>query len=257
MFFFQYINIKEFLIFYILKILKKFFKIELVFVRSPARLISRVIKNKKPFIIDVGAHKGESIDEFIKYFKKPTILAFEPQKELYYFCKKKYENNQNIKIFNHALSNDTKKKIFYINNRSQISGFYITKQKKYKNSFADISQKAKQTVKPITLNNFFLADNKLNNNIDILKIDAEGHDFYILLGCSQILFKIKFVIIEILCGNHFAKSTPLFKFDNYLVRNNFRLFSIIKPDNLYENINMGFNFIYINNRFDLLNQSLN
>ena len=111
MFFFQYINIKEFLIFYILKIIKKFFKIELDLIRSPARLISRVIKNKKPFIIDVGAHKGESIDEFIKYFKNATILAFEPQKELYYSAKKNIKTIRILKFLTmHYLK--IRKKIF-------------------------------------------------------------------------------------------------------------------------------------------------
>jgi FkbM family methyltransferase len=248
MFFFQYINIKEFLIFYILKIIKKFFKIELDLIRSPARLISRVIKNKKPFIIDVGAHKGESIDEFIKYFKNATILAFEPQKELYYFCKKKYQNSQNIKIFNHALSKDTQKRIFYINNRSLISGFNQTNTKKYKNSSVDISLKGLQIINPITINNFF-SKKKIKNNIDILKIDAEGHDFEVLLGSSKILFKTKVVIIEVQVGEHFKKRTPLFKFDNYFVKKNFKLFSIVRSGNLYENSNLYFDLIYINKRF--------
>ena len=72
MYHFRHINIKEFLIFKILKIIEKFLKIKLDLTRSPARLISRVIKNKKPFIVDVGAHKGESVDEFLKYFKNAT-----------------------------------------------------------------------------------------------------------------------------------------------------------------------------------------
>jgi FkbM family methyltransferase len=249
MFYFEAINLKELLIYYTCKILKRLFKIELDLIRSPARLISRVIKNKKPLIIDVGSHKGESIDEFIKYFKDPLIFGFEPQKENYIFCVKKYQDNKNIKIFNYALSKDTKKKIFYINHRSLISGFNQTMPRKYKNSSTDISLKGVEIIKPITLNNFFTKKKKIKNNIDILKIDAEGHDFEVLIGCSKILFKTKVVIIEVQVGSHFKKKTPLFKFDNYFVKKNFKLFSIIRSGNLYENSNLYFDLIYINKRF--------
>ena len=41
------------------------------------------LKNKPLNIIDIGAHKGETIDFFLNNFLINRILAFEPNEELY------------------------------------------------------------------------------------------------------------------------------------------------------------------------------
>ena len=52
-------------------------------------------------VIDIGAHKGETIDLFIKNFKINKIYAFEPNKRLFNKLEyKKNKINKNVAIYN-------------------------------------------------------------------------------------------------------------------------------------------------------------
>ena len=53
--------------------------------------------------IRYGAHKGTYTDLIINNFETKKILMFEPQDIILTFLKK-YKNNENIRIFNKALS---------------------------------------------------------------------------------------------------------------------------------------------------------
>jgi len=48
---------------------------------------------ESPIIFDVGSHRGESIDRFTTILDKPTIYAFEPEKDNYKALKQYDANN--------------------------------------------------------------------------------------------------------------------------------------------------------------------
>ena len=59
------------------------------------------LKNKPLNIIDIGAHKGETIDFFLNNFLINKILAFEPNEELYNRLRENNKYlNKNISIYN-------------------------------------------------------------------------------------------------------------------------------------------------------------
>ena len=69
-------------------------------------------------IIDVGAHKGETILNFLKNFKIKNIYSFEASSKTYKYLdtnvkkiRKKY-NKTNIEIFNTGVGNSSEQKIF-------------------------------------------------------------------------------------------------------------------------------------------------
>ena len=51
------------------------------------------LRKKALNIIDIGAHKGETIDFFLKNFNINKIISFEPNYKLYQNLKNKYLNN--------------------------------------------------------------------------------------------------------------------------------------------------------------------
>ena len=78
-------------------------------------------------IIDVGAHKGETILNFLKNFKIKNIYSFEASSKTYKYLdinvkkiRKKY-NKTNIEIFNTGVGNSSEQKIF-----NDISSLIIT-----------------------------------------------------------------------------------------------------------------------------------
>ena len=69
-------------------------------------------------LIDVGAHKGETIDSFLKNFKIKNIYSFEASKNTYTTLEikidkiRKQYNQTNIEIFNTGVGNSNEKKLF-------------------------------------------------------------------------------------------------------------------------------------------------
>ena len=81
-------------------------------------------QNQNLTIIDIGAHKGETIDFFFKYFSIDNIYAFEPNNELYNRLKqqKKY-NKKNIYIYNCGVGEEEQIKSLNIMNDTFSSTF--------------------------------------------------------------------------------------------------------------------------------------
>ena len=84
------------------------------------------IKKKKKInnYIDVGAHKVLT-DLIIKNFKTKLILMFEPQDKIFNFIKDKCKNNENVKIFNKALSEKKRLYIFILINTTLLHRYQL------------------------------------------------------------------------------------------------------------------------------------
>ena len=76
-----------------------------------------------PVIFDVGANQGQSIERFRKIFPKSIIHSFEPIKKEFEMLRNKYNNDENIKINNHAIGDEVGKKKFYITALTGTSSF--------------------------------------------------------------------------------------------------------------------------------------
>ena len=61
-------------------------------------------------IIDIGAHKGEFLENIISIKKKIKVYSFEPQSKIFKILKNNFRTKKNIFIYNLAISNINKKK---------------------------------------------------------------------------------------------------------------------------------------------------
>ena len=82
----------------------------------------------------------------------------------------------------------------------------------------------------------------------LLKIDVQGFEKQVLIGSSNILKKIKYIIIEVSSGELYKNQETFKKINNYLIKKNFKIihkskankiqnFNIIQKDILYLNRN--------------------
>ena len=83
---------------------KKFDKI------SNKKFYNEIINKKNPVIFDIGANKGQTIEFFLKIFKRPKIYSFEPLKDVYKILEQKYITNKNINLKNVAIDKKNIKK---------------------------------------------------------------------------------------------------------------------------------------------------
>ena len=188
--------------------------------------LKRINKFLKKFnfeiIIDVGAHKGDFIKYSLQYLRPKKIYAFEPQKDIYNFLKKKYKNDK-IQISNFAVGKNNNKNLIYINNFKKTSSlskrtiFSKSILNKFKRFLLQIENyEYKYYVKTTSLDSFF-SKNKLLKTI--LKIDVEGYESNVLLGSEKVLKKIDMVLIE----KQNLKDNNFNQCHNFLLKNNFIL----------------------------------
>ena len=180
-------------------------------------------------ILDVGAHKGEFLQSIKKIINFEKIYSFEPQKKIY---KKLNLLSIENKIFclNLALSNDNAIKNLKINKKSSTSTFseinnlslwYKIKSFILRGS-TETSFIDEEKVNVIKLDDF--CDDYKISNIDLLKIDTEGHEKQVLEGALNLIKekKIKYILLEFHISNMYSNYSvnDLEKFlDNY----NFKL----------------------------------
>jgi FkbM family methyltransferase len=206
--------------------------------------IIKFIKNYKiSILIDIGSHKGEFLENFLKFKKVKTIYAFEPQIDVYNTLNKKFKKYKNIKKINIALDSKVGKKKLHINKLSLTSTLSITNNKSF---FLKIKKLLLQNdksfiksyfVKTSTIDVFF---KNINLKDSLLKIDVEGFEYNVLLGSKKSLQKIGYIIIE----KQFSDLHKGYNFNsshNFLLKNKFKLVKKFKfplmnfEDRLYLN----------------------
>lgn len=215
---------------------------------------------------DIGAHKGESINFFLKEIKVKKIISFEASPINFEFLKKKKNYyvkkfpNINIKIENIALGSENKNILFKQFDESSSSTFSrINKQSKYfKRKYNILNFLSKEEIfksfnlKIQTLDNYM----EINNlkKIDFIKIDTEGFENNVLEGGIKLLkkHKPKFIQLEFnwhqLIKNQTLRnlSKLIYFSDVYrILPNNYGIIKI-DPSRPENNIYHLSNYIFIN-----------
>jgi len=134
--------------------------------------------------IDVGCHKGEILDLFLRYAPEGKHYAFEPIPYLFEDLKTAYKNQ--AQLFQYALSNNEGETTFQlVKNAPAYSGI---KKRKYDISNPEIEQ---ITVTKKTLDRVVPP----NQRIDFIKIDVEGGEFDVMKGTIQLLNRCKPIVL--------------------------------------------------------------
>ncbi len=189
-------------------ILEKFFN--LINKYHQKRIIKFLKKLNFDSVIDVGAHEGIFIADILNLGEIKKIYAFEPQKNIFGFLRKKYSNNKYVEVFNLAIDKEIVKKDIYINKLSSTStlskfdsnSFFL----KIKNliTFSKNNYVEKYQVQTNTIDNQF-KDISLKNSL--LKVDVEGLELEVLIGAEKkISNEIKYVLIEHKYGRQYENS---------------------------------------------------
>ena len=203
-------------------------------------------------LLDIGAHKGESVNFFINNFSVNSIYSFEPSLNNYNKLKKnflKYSKKFkkiNFKIYNYGFGekktdlilNETAESSSSTFNKININSKYYNKKIFYlKNNKGSFS--AETLSKLDTLDNFF-TENKISS-VDLIKIDTEGYEYFVLKGLVENFYKVKFIIFEHHYDNMLIKNYTFLNINELLKKNNF-----IKIYKLKMPFRKTFEYIYAN-----------
>ena len=189
--------------------------------------------NDFKILIDIGAHKGESIKLFSKNFIIKKIISFEASPINFEFLKKKIDENKqeynNIEIVLENIALGAENKIIEFNQFNESSSSTIKdinkESKYYKRKFRLINfLNNKKTFQKIKIKVLKLKDYIEKNNIkkiDFIKIDTEGYEFEILLGLENKIKLVDIIMFEHHYDNMIKKGYTFENINKLLIKNNF------------------------------------
>jgi len=201
---------------------------------------------------DIGAHKGETIDLFMKNFNINKFYSFEASPENFKILKKNISKYKDKKIYieNLAIGSSSEKaslKQVQESSSSTLTNInldskYFKKKEKLLNFFSKKKYYTDISVEIKTLYEYL--NSKLIKNIDFLKIDTEGYEFKVLLGLKNKLQNVKIVLFEHHYDDMLKKGYKFTDINALLVKYNFK--QIYKTKMPFRKT---FEYIYINEKF--------
>ena len=198
--------------------------------RKIISFLKKKFENEYLDIIDIGSHKGETIELFLKNFNVTKIYAFEPNIKLFNFLKEKRYNEEKVKLINCGvgLSEENLDLNIMIDSASStfnsinLESEYYKKKNKIITFFSNKKNllSNKQKISVVSLSKIIMED-KIDK-IDILKIDTEGFEFNILKGINQNDYKkIRYIYFEHHYDLMINKNYKFTDINQFLKKNNF------------------------------------
>ena len=133
-------------------------------------------------VFDLGGYRGDFASDINQKYNCYVYL-FEPVEKFYLDCLVRFENNKKISCFNYGLGSENGS--FFINDDNDSSSLF-------KNNDLDI-------LKKVYIKSFSEELDRLNiTQIDLLKINIEGSEFFVLsdLISKKIISKINYLQIQ-------------------------------------------------------------
>jgi len=203
-----------------------------IYEESTCKSITQFLNIKQnPNFIDVGANIGLISAYVLNHVPKVNIYAFEPGPHQYNLFNKTIIENKlekRIKLYNLALSNTNGTMEFNIHSTQDVSGdgFYDTERAGKTNII---------NVEVLKLDDWW--ENNKKPNIDVIKIDVEGAELWILEGAVKMLKSCKPIIVLEICNLNY-RNYPYTENEvlELLISNNYSVFteegSLVNKNNL-------------------------
>ncbi|HSY62319.1 MAG TPA: FkbM family methyltransferase [Cytophaga sp.] len=154
---------------------------------------------KSVTIFDVGAHHGQTALTYNKLFNASQIFSFEPFGESYTTLTNTIKSFKNIKAFNNALSNIVGEVDFHCNQSSATNSILPTHQEGSAIWDVNLLDTINKIKVPVTTVDAFIETHSIPY-VDILKIDTQGTEYFIIEGALNSIKagKVKLIYMEIL-----------------------------------------------------------
>ena len=209
-----------------------------------------------PTIIDVGAHRGESIARFKKLFPDAAIHSFEPDEENFVALTESSKMFQNVYLNNCGVGEKKEQLTFYRNLKSNTSSFnpvntdseWAKKRSSQRGIKPEEYTQKSYEVDIMDLDSY-IEDNNIQH-INLLKIDTQGHEDAVLDGCRKSLEAglIDVIETELIVGDSYTKILTFTDIEKRLTQYGYKFYGIDSHGDLHHTPWLSFNLIYVHER---------
>lgn len=210
--------------------------------------------NETPFIFDVGANEGQSIERFKQIFPESKIFSFEPLHFLENKLSEKQKRFKNVDYFLFGFGDKNTRKDIYVNLQTGSSSFFklipnsawLNKRAKELGVKESEFRKNKTSVALKRLDDFI--DENNIENIDIMKIDVQGFEPLIFQGAKNSLEKkiFNYIEVELILSGIYELENSFYNIEKYLIPLGYKLVSMKRTnsDNIFEGHKFEFDLLY-------------
>lgn len=178
------------------------------FKKSEWTALNELLKNEVNVIFDIGAHRGNTVTDFVNTYPNSSVHSFEPFPESCEFFIRKHGENKKVQLNQYALAAVKGKTLLNIN-KSVDTNSLLNSKKINASSDKSCVTVDRIEVETDTLDNY-CSKNSINS-IDILKMDVQGSEIEVLKGAFKMLSenRIKVIFSETYFQQQY-ESQPLF-----------------------------------------------
>lgn len=136
-------------------------------------------------VIDVGVHKGQSVDAYLKSFPNARVLAYEASRQSFELLQRQFANQGRVRLRRVAVSSKGGETTLYLNASDAA------------NSLIKSARSVSEETVPTSKLDDLCVEARVDH-VDFCKIDTEGHDLEVLAGAGQLLQQqaIDFIQVE-------------------------------------------------------------
>ena len=185
-----------------------------------AYMINTIKFNDNDTIIDVGANSGDLLIYLSDLKKELQVYAFEPDLIAYNSLEKNAASNQNMKIYNIALSDKDSKESLYI---SSLGGDTSLSEPESYDEVVEVNTERLST---------WLSRQDIDK-IKLIKLEAEGMEPEIIKGSEEILSKVEYIAADLGWERGVNQECTIPDVTNYLLSNNFKIISVSRDGSRY------------------------
>lgn len=180
-----------------------------------------------PVIFDVGANVGQSIELYCRSLNDYILHCFEPNPEAFDQLQLKFERSPHIKLLNMALTNYCGNVNFYATKRSELSSL-LQPEIWLKELSADDKYVSAELLVPCLTLDQYCEDTQIER-IDILKIDVQGAEPFVLEGGQRMLreARIAMVYLEIILAESYIGQATLLGLLQLFESHRYRLWDLV------------------------------
>ncbi len=218
-------------------------------------------------IIDVGASIGETTNDFLDWFPSSSVVAFEPLPSSFKKLSERRENawtSRQVYLRPYALSDQEGRKLLHESELKPTTSSFapINRFAGTRFSHRGLSPDSPSAMEvddsdvrlvevPVTtldrhFAGYFPEKEWTGGGIDLLKVDTQSWDLYVLRGGERLLRETKLVLLEWIFDDVYGKPSPLHELDFYMESCGFHLWDI---SHIYKDLQtlqtLWVDFIYI------------
>ena len=189
-------------------------------IRQENALVQKLLGKNPILAIDIGGHIGEYTAEIRRRNPNAEIHTFEPSASNIEKLNHRFGNDKKITILPFAVSDNAGSATLFANK----AGSHLGSLTQRKLEHFNIDFNVKESVNTIRLEDYW--NSNLNNrNLDIVKIDIEGHELSALNGFGKAIFSTSVIQFEF-GGCNIDTKTYFQNFWYFFKEHNFDLFRI-------------------------------